>query len=96
VAGADLTNSCCLKKDKSNTCDPNTPHTPLAGNCVEMGIEAIPVTSVTPTTIVTQIGGPGWACLGAQQTEIERVFVTKMNADNPPRPVTVTGPYCLN
>jgi len=93
TTGADLTNSCCLKKDKSNTCDPNTPHTPLAGNCVEMGIGAIPVTSVTPTTIVTQVGGSGWACLGAQQTEYERVFVSKTTSQGPR---TVSGPYCLN
>jgi hypothetical protein len=97
TTGVDLTNSCCVKKDKSNTCSGT--HTPAAGNCVELGAAALEVTSVTPTTIVTQVPGTstgGWSCIGAQQSDSEKVFVTKMNADNPPRPVIRSGPYCLN
>jgi hypothetical protein len=92
TTGADLTNSCCLKTDKSNTCDPNTPHTPLAGNCVETGGGPRAVTSVTPTTIVTQIGE--WGCLGAQQTDYERVFVSKKTSGGDV--LRVSSPYCLN
>jgi hypothetical protein len=88
--------SCCRVKSKGNTCQGT--HDPTgSGNCVELEIQAgsvgaLQVTSVTPTTIVTEIANDVHACLGEQANE--KVWVTKRNSAG--TPVPRSGTYCRN
>jgi hypothetical protein len=90
-----LTTSCCVQKTKSNTCDPNTPHTPTAGNCVEFQRSSLDggasdpaaVTAVTPTTITAETDST--VCIGSG----ELVWVSKYNGVGVS---TANGAYCTN
>jgi hypothetical protein len=76
--------SCCRQKAKANVCDPNTPHSPLSGNCVEFqrtsldggSSDEAAVTSVTPATIVTETDAT--ICMGNSG---ELVWVSKQRGD---------------
>ncbi len=80
---------------KANTC--LSTHTPNTGNCTElMGTsgswESVSVSSVTPTTIVTQIPDATFGCVG---TLGESVAVSKWNSLHTVKRLVV-GTYCTN
>jgi hypothetical protein len=79
-------------------------HDPIAdrGNCVELktaGGTWVPlaVTSVTPTTIVSEIPDQVFGCVGDAEGSDGQVSVSKLNTDvNPPVPIQWQEPYCTN
>jgi hypothetical protein len=93
-------NNCCRKKTKANMCvtlpPPSAPDPPPGGsNCVALRDSAnrwfpLSVTSVTPTTIVTEVPDTVHLCTGAS-SEIVRVI--KQGTDGPR---TAVADHCKN
>jgi hypothetical protein len=103
VLGAnDVTSqNCCLKKTKANVCDdvlsPPLPSVGHEHNCVAiqdaLGVwRKLPVTSVTPTTIVAEGASSNILCVGEVYTQTLRV--SKRDASG--APVLRETPYCRN
>lgn len=90
--------NCCRKKDKANQCVPgSSPPAPPSGgsNCVALlnganRWKTLPVTSVTPTTIVTEITDGVFVCVGGS-SEVVRVVKQGTTMQ-----LVGTGNYCLN
>jgi hypothetical protein len=89
-------NNCCRKKSKANQCGSGSPPAPPTdgSNCVALlnavgQWQALPVTSVTPTTIVTEVSGVGYACVGGMG---EMVRVVKLHGNGMPDEVFMD--YC--
>ena len=81
LGSADVSSqNCCRKKDRANVCGGGTPPGPPSdgSNCVAtldvLGQwKSMAVTSVTPTTIVTEVPDPGLLCVGEGYTQLTRV-----------------------
>jgi hypothetical protein len=96
----DLSTSCCRTPGKANVCGQGV-HDPIAdrGNCVELktaGGTWVPtsVTSVTPTTIVTEIPDQVFGCVGDAAGSDGEVSVSKLRDDGTPD--SKQKPYCTN
>ncbi len=94
--------NCCRKKGKSNTCevqpDPTDPPMPSQGNCVALMNKAnqwtpLPVTSVTPTTIVAEIAEDPFICVGGNPPS-EMVRVSKLSSGG--QEIRGEEHYCWN
>ncbi len=94
--------NCCRKKGKSNTCalqnDPTQPPMPDQGNCAALMNKGnlwtpLPVTSVTPTTIVAEIADDPFICVGGNPPS-ELVRVSKFSGSG--TVIRDFQPYCWN
>jgi len=99
LGSADVSNqNCCRKKDKANVCGGGAPPGPPSGgsNCVAtldvLGQwKPMAVTSVTPTTIVTEVPDPGLLCVGDGYLQSTRVV--KQGSGGP---IADQEDYCRN
>ncbi len=93
VRGDDPTSSCCLAKPmQANACSTTGVHNPVldSGTCVEFfqsgnaTWKKMTVTSVTPTTIVTEVPEPVFSCIGndAELWVSDRPNTTLMRQDS--------------
>jgi hypothetical protein len=80
--------NCCRNKTKANVCGTGTPPNPPGdgSNCVAIldavgAWRALPVTAVTPTTLIAEVPTPAVACVGEGYTQ--RVRVVKQTDSGP-------------
>jgi hypothetical protein len=97
IGTSDLSSSnCCRLKSKANVCEGGSPPAPHSNGstCVALRNavgqwQALPVTSVTPTTIVAEISGAGYGCVGGAG---EMLRVVKQGSGGP---IAREVSYCL-
>lgn len=92
--------NCCRKKDKANVCGSGSPPAPpsASGQCValldpSLQWRALEVTSVTPTTITTEVPAPSVLCIGDAAGYVQQLRVVKQGSSGP---IAAERPYCRN